>query len=268
MDHLLTRDVAYAKLAILFIGLVIFLATIPTVYAQSTNLTSSDQNNATGKPSPTPPLTAPSTRNSTPLQLRVTLDPISDVQPSQQSTVTGSLDSGSNGVGGQSITLDGNGVIDPSCSSTKDDGSFSCTFTAPNTVDTQWQVKAHFGGIAASSEFGLASSDSNVVPYNTIGSTAPPALIPQLPPLTPAPTTQTPLINTSATNTSATTPTGANAPLPPMPIGAILAFVTGIVVVVLVIFGLYKAVQKIRGRHRMDHEGPTVNVDVEGGISS
>jgi len=255
------------KLPILSIGLAIFMVAIPPAYGQVTNLTSPDENNTNGNPSTTPPLTAANTRNPSPLQIRFTLDPISDVQPSQQITVTGSLDSGSNGVGGQTITLDGNGVIDPSCSSTKDDGSFSCTFTAPNTVNTQWQVKAHFDGIPASSQFALAASDSNVVQYSTLGSTATAAPILQLPPLIPAPITNAPTINTSATNTSATTASGIKPSLPPMPIGAIIAVIIGIVLVVLIIFGLYKVVQKIRDRHRIHHDGPTVNVDVEGGIS-
>ena len=97
----------------------------------------------------------------------LTLDPINNVNPSQSITIKGFLkDYNNKGIGDQAITFDGTGVSDSQLTATSNNdgsGSFSVPITAPNTVSTDLEVKAHFAG---NSDSDYGKSDSNTVFYS------------------------------------------------------------------------------------------------------
>jgi hypothetical protein len=209
----------------------------------------------------------------------LTLDPINNVNPSQSITIKGFLkDYNNKGIGDQAITFDGTGVSDSQLTATSNNdgsGSFSVPITAPNTVSTDLEVKAHFAG---NSDSDYGKSDSNTVFYsitthsqvdpNNRNLTIPPSII--LPKIPSLPDIKLPKISEPKIPVLGldykNNPDISQLPLWPIVIVAIAISVIAI------------AISKARGRHRhvsqgssteqkpYPHENTVVEIKTEGGL--
>jgi hypothetical protein len=134
----------------------------------------SDETTTTSTTSSTPTTTTTSSTTNTAL----TLNPISNVPWGQTVTVTGKLTSAyyDSGISGQTITLSGTGIKQQQqqqeqeqqtiiSAKTQSDGTFTATFTAPNTVASGWTVQAHYAG---DDDSNLQSSDSEERTFDTL----------------------------------------------------------------------------------------------------
>jgi hypothetical protein len=203
----------------------------------------------------------------------LTLDPINNVNPGQSITIKGFLkDSNNKGIGDQTITFDGTGVSDSQLTATSNNdgsGSFFVPVTAPNTVSTDLEVKAHFAG-NSDSDYGKSDSTVyySVLDPNNPNLTIPPSII--LPKIPSLPDIKLPKISEPKIPVPGldykNNPDISQLPLWPIVIVAIAISVIAI------------AISKARGRHRHvsqgsstelkpdPHENTVVEIKTEGGL--